>query len=84
MLLRRSVKDKGYSSARKGRAMKRFLVCLFIFVSISLFFAALESAGASESGICSDVSQHNMPLDNALIIGNISAPRKVIAFIDPN
>ena len=78
-----SGKAKGYSS-RRGTTMKRFLICLFVLISVSLPFAALEPVGASASGICTDVSRHAMPLNNAFIIGNISASKKVIAFVDPD
>ncbi len=64
--------------------MKRFLICLFVLISVSLPFAALEPVGAFESGICSDVTRHAMPLNNALTIGNVSAPKKIIAFLDPD
>ena len=64
--------------------MKRFLICLFVLISVSLPFAALEPVGASESGICSDVTRHAMPLNNALTIGNVSAPKKIFAFVDPD
>ena len=75
---------KGYSS-RRGTTMKRFLICLFVLISVSLPFAALEPIGASESVICSDVPRHATPLNNALTIGNVSAPKKkIIAFVDPD
>ena len=64
--------------------MKRFLICLFVLISVSLPFATLEPVKASESGICTDVPWHAMPLNNALTIGNIGAPKKVIAFVDPD
>lgn len=79
-----SGKAKGYSGRRRGTTMKRFLICLFALISVSLLFAALEPVVASEAGICSDVSRHAMPLNDALTIGNISAPKKVIAFVDPD
>jgi len=79
-----SGKAKSYSSRRQGTRTKRFLIGLFVLMSVSVPFAALEPVGASEAGICTDVSRHAMPLNNALTIGNISAPKKVIAFVDPD
>lgn len=63
--------------------MKTYFIFLFVIMSVSVPFAVLEPVGASESGICTDVSRYGTPLNNALTIGNISAPKKVIAFLDP-
>ncbi|HYA13664.1 MAG TPA: hypothetical protein VEF33_04920 [Syntrophales bacterium] len=63
--------------------MKRFLICLFVIITVSLSFPLWGQALVSESGICSDVPKYNMQQNNALTIGNITASKKVIAFIDP-
>ena len=64
--------------------MKRLLIRLFVLIFVSLPFAALEPAGALESGICSDVPRNAVPLNNALTIGKVSATKKIIAFVDPD
>ena len=64
--------------------MERSITCLFVIISVSLSFLSLEHVLASESGVCSDVAKYNMPLNSALTIGNVSASKKIIAFLDPS